>query len=77
MKSCRECGHTVSEQAIHCPGCGAPYPDKINGMDGDLSTNQKALSLAGPWYIYPLNTVPTGYLYQQKALSLLANSGSV
>lgn len=26
MKPCRECGHQVSEQAIHCPGCGAPYP---------------------------------------------------
>lgn len=28
MKSCRECRHKVSEQAIHCPGCGAPYPAK-------------------------------------------------
>lgn len=26
MKSCRECGHQVSEQAAFCPGCGAPYP---------------------------------------------------
>jgi len=28
MKLCRECNHHVSEQAIHCPGCGAPYPAK-------------------------------------------------
>ncbi|MDJ0804871.1 MAG: hypothetical protein QNI97_18495 [Desulfobacterales bacterium] len=28
MKACRECGHKVSEQAFHCPGCGAPYPAK-------------------------------------------------
>ena len=26
MKSCRECKHQVSEQAVACPDCGAPYP---------------------------------------------------
>lgn len=26
MRSCRECGHQVSEQAFSCPNCGAPYP---------------------------------------------------
>lgn len=28
MKNCRECNHEVSEHAIHCPNCGAPYPAK-------------------------------------------------
>jgi hypothetical protein len=28
MKQCRECKQNVSEQAFHCPGCGAPYPAK-------------------------------------------------
>jgi len=28
MKECRECKHVVSEQAIVCPHCGAPYPAK-------------------------------------------------
>lgn len=28
MKSCRECQHDVSENAVACPGCGAPYPAK-------------------------------------------------
>jgi hypothetical protein len=28
MKPCRECGQNVSEQAIACPNCGAPYPTK-------------------------------------------------
>jgi hypothetical protein len=28
MKNCRECRHAVSEQAISCPQCGAPYPAK-------------------------------------------------
>ncbi len=33
MKPCRECRHQVSEQAISCPNCGAPYPwkDKWEG----------------------------------------------
>ena|SRR5271157_1119478 len=28
MKPCRECKHEISEQAISCPHCGAPYPTK-------------------------------------------------
>jgi len=30
MKPCRECKHDVSEQAMSCPHCGAPYPAKDN-----------------------------------------------
>jgi hypothetical protein len=26
MKACRDCQHVISEQAISCPHCGAPYP---------------------------------------------------
>jgi len=26
MKPCRECSRDISEQAVFCPGCGAPYP---------------------------------------------------
>ncbi|NEX21627.1 zinc ribbon domain-containing protein [Thiorhodococcus mannitoliphagus] len=26
MKPCRECQHEISESAITCPSCGAPYP---------------------------------------------------
>lgn len=34
MKPCRECKHDVSEQAMSCPHCGAPYPakDKWDGF---------------------------------------------
>ena len=28
MKACRDCQHEVSEQALACPHCGAPYPAK-------------------------------------------------
>ena len=33
MKSCRQCRHTISEQALMCPNCGVPYPAK-EGWDG-------------------------------------------
>jgi hypothetical protein len=26
MRPCRECKHDISEQAVTCPHCGAPYP---------------------------------------------------
>ena len=28
MKRCRECRHSISEQAVSCPNCGAPNPAK-------------------------------------------------
>lgn len=28
MRPCRECKREISEQAISCPQCGAPYPAK-------------------------------------------------
>lgn len=28
MTPCRECRREVSEQAVFCPGCGAPHPAK-------------------------------------------------
>ncbi len=28
MKPCRECKHAISEQAMSCPNCGAPFPAK-------------------------------------------------
>lgn len=28
MKPCRECKQEISEQALSCPHCGAPYPAK-------------------------------------------------
>ena len=28
MKNCRDCRHEVSEQAMACPHCGAPFPAK-------------------------------------------------
>ena len=38
MRPCRECRREVSEQAIACPQCGAPYPARRR-MAGDMSIN--------------------------------------
>jgi hypothetical protein len=28
LTSCRECGSQVSDEAVNCPHCGAPYPSR-------------------------------------------------
>jgi len=61
MEECRECKHKVTEQAISCPGCGAPYPAKKNGMAGDLSINPRLLYWACRFFISHLNIVQTKY----------------
>ncbi|WP_136063691.1 zinc ribbon domain-containing protein [Pontiella sulfatireligans] len=47
MKTCRECGHNVSEQAIACPECGAPYParEKWDGWGFEYKTQTTLLGL--------------------------------
>ncbi len=41
MKQCRECGHQVSKDAFHCPGCGAPCParEKWDGWGYEYKSN--------------------------------------
>ena len=46
MKPCRECRHEVSEQALACPNCGAPYPAR-NAWDGWGYEYKSPLSVAG------------------------------
>jgi hypothetical protein len=47
MRNCRECGHQVSEQAIICPQCGAPYParDKWDGWGYEYKSKSQFLGL--------------------------------
>ncbi len=47
MKPCRECGHQVSEQAVACPQCGAPFParDKWDGYGFEYKTKATLLGL--------------------------------
>jgi len=47
MKECRECQHMVSDQAMVCPGCGAPYParDKWDGWGYEYKSKATVLGL--------------------------------
>lgn len=49
MKSCRECKQQVSEQAMACPNCGAPYParEQFDGWGFEYKTEANLLGL--PW----------------------------
>jgi hypothetical protein len=47
MKPCRECQHQISEQAMACPNCGAPFParDKWDGFGFEYKSNATILGL--------------------------------
>ena len=47
MKPCRECLREVSEQALTCPQCGAPYParEKWDGWGFEYKTQTKLFGL--------------------------------
>jgi len=46
MKPCRECRHQISEQALACPQCGAPFPAKSQ-WDGYGFEYKSKLGLLG------------------------------
>lgn len=46
MKPCRECRREISEQALTCPQCGAPYPAR-ESWDGWGYEYKSRLSIAG------------------------------
>ncbi len=46
MTPCRDCRHEVSEQAIACPQCGAPYPARPK-WDGWGYEYKSAASIGG------------------------------
>jgi hypothetical protein len=47
MKNCRECHHDISEQALACPSCGAPYParEKWDGWGFEYKTKTGIMGL--------------------------------
>ena len=47
MKPCRECKQKISEQAIACPNCGAPYPakDQWDGWGFEYKTESTLFGL--------------------------------
>ena len=62
MKACRECKHTVSEQANACPNCGAPYPAKEKwngwGFEYKSETTIAGLPLVHISFKYRPNRMP-------------------
>jgi hypothetical protein len=47
MKQCRECRHQISEQAVSCPNCGAPFParEKWDGWGFEYKSEASFLGL--------------------------------
>lgn len=62
MNHCRECQQEVSEQAVACPGCGAPYPARENWTGWGFEYKSKATFLGLPLlhisFKYAPNRVP-------------------
>ncbi|MBI2815830.1 MAG: zinc ribbon domain-containing protein [Acidobacteria bacterium] len=62
MKPCRECRHTISEQAAICPSCGAPYPAKEKwtgyGFEYKSSATLLGLPILHVSFKYRPNRVP-------------------
>lgn len=48
MKPCRECQHAISEQAMVCPQCGAPFPAKDKWDGWGFEYKSKATWLGHP-----------------------------
>ncbi len=62
MKPCRQCNAEVSEQAISCPHCGAPYPAREKwdgwGFEYKSEANIHGLPLLHISFKYRPNLVP-------------------
>jgi hypothetical protein len=48
MQPCRECNHKISEQAVACPQCGAPYPAKAEWDGWGFEYKSEATLLGWP-----------------------------
>lgn len=49
MTSCRECQHEISDQAMACPQCGAPFPARAHWDGWGFEYKSKATILGLPW----------------------------
>jgi len=62
MKNCRECRHEISERALGCPHCGAPYPAREKwdgwGFEYKSKTTLAGLPLLHISFKYRPNRAP-------------------
>lgn len=49
MKPCRECRHEISEQAMACPQCGAPFPAREKWDGWGFEYKSRATLFGLPW----------------------------
>jgi len=49
MKPCRECEHEISEQAMACPQCGAPFPAKDKWDGWGFEYKSETTFFGVPW----------------------------
>jgi hypothetical protein len=67
MKPCRECRHQVSEQALACPQCGAPFPAR-QAWDGYGYEYKSKATIAG------LPLVHVSFKYRPNRTPVVARS---
>src|SRR5262245_48474176 len=62
MKTCRDCSHRVSDQAVACPSCGAPFPARERwdgyGFEYKSKTTILGLPLVHICFKYRANRTP-------------------
>ena len=60
MKPCRECQHEISEQAMACPQCGAPFPAKEKWEGWGFEYKSKKTFRGIPWLHVSFKYRPSG-----------------
>lgn len=65
MKPCRSCQREVSEDAVFCPGCGAPYPARAKWDGWGYEYKSKA-----EWLGFPL--VHISFKYRPNRVPVVA-----
>ncbi len=65
MKPCRECQHPISEQALSCPHCGAPFPARPCWSGWGVEYRSK-------WQIAGLPLVHVAFKYKPNRMPVVA-----
>jgi len=75
MKECRDCNHSISEQALMCPHCGAPYPAKEKWNDWGFEYKTKTTILGLPLLHISFKYRPNGMPVPAKGIISIGQFG--
>ena len=75
MKKCRECQHDVSEQALACPKCGAPYPAKKKWDNWGFEYKSKTIIMGLPFLHISFKYHPNGMPVPAKGIISIGQFG--